>query len=149
MDSAPVRRDVPQVSLLGPVLLIIYVNDIDAGLNNFISNFTDDTKIGKSMITERKKMNLQKDLRKISEWSERWEMPFKVNKCYALQISTTNPESQYEMNVIKLESVQCVKDLGITILSSLKFSHQCIDLTGKANRKLSFSNRNFSVKIKI
>ncbi len=50
------------------------------------------------------------------------------------------------MNGTKLESVQCVKDLGISIMSSLKFSQQCKDAAGKANRMLSFINRNFSFK---
>ncbi len=50
------------------------------------------------------------------------------------------------MNGTKLESVQCVKDLGVTVASSLKFSQQCKDAAGKANRKLGFIKRNFSLK---
>ncbi len=49
---------------------------------------------------------------------------------------------------VKLESVQCVKDVGVTIASSLKFSQQCKDAAGKANRMLGFINRNFSFKNK-
>ncbi len=52
------------------------------------------------------------------------------------------------MNGVKLESVQCVKDLGVTIASSLKFCQQCKDAAGKANRMLGFINRNFSFKNK-
>ncbi len=52
------------------------------------------------------------------------------------------------MNGVKLESVQCVKDFGVTIASSLKFSQQCKDAAGKANRMLGFINRNFSFKNK-
>ncbi len=50
------------------------------------------------------------------------------------------------MNGIKLESVQCVKDLGVKIVSSLKFFQQCKDVTGDANRMLGFMKRNFSIK---
>ncbi len=50
------------------------------------------------------------------------------------------------MNDTKLESVQCVKDLGVRIASSLKFSQQCKDTAGKANRMLGFVNRTFSFK---
>ncbi len=47
------------------------------------------------------------------------------------------------MNGIKLERVQCAKDVSVTIAASLKFSQQCKDAAGKANRMLSFINRNF------
>ncbi len=50
------------------------------------------------------------------------------------------------MNGTKLESVQCVKDLGVTVASILKFSQQCKDAAGKANRMLGFINRNISLK---
>ncbi len=55
---------------------------------------------------------------------------------------------KYEMNGTKLESVQCVKNLGVSIISSLKFSQQCKDAAGKANRMLGITNRNFSFKNK-
>ena len=147
-DWAPVTSGVPQGSVLGPVLFIIYINDIDVGLNNLISKFADDTKIGNSIITDHDRMSLQEDLRKIVEWSQRWEMPFNVNKCQILQVGTKNLKFDYEMNGVKLKSAQCVKDLGVTVASSLKFSQQCKDAAGKANRMLGFINRNFSFKNK-
>ncbi len=53
---------------------------------------------------------------------------------------------EYEMIGIKLESVQLVKDLGVSVASSLKFSQQYKDSAGKANRMLCFINRNISFK---
>ncbi len=67
-------------------------------------------------------------------------MPFNVNKCH-IQVGTKNKQTKktvYEMNGVKLENVQCVKDLGVTIASNLKFSQQCKDAAGKANRMLGF-----------
>ncbi len=80
-DWAPVTSGDPQGSVLGQVLFIIYINDTDVGLNNPISKFADDTKIVNSIITDNDRMSLQEGLRKISEWSQRWEMLFNVNKC--------------------------------------------------------------------
>ncbi len=90
--------------------MIIYINYIDVGINKFISKFADDTKIGISIIIDHARMNLQ-DLRKISEWSQGWEMPFNVNKCHILQVGTRKQKLEYDMNGTKLESAQYVKDL--------------------------------------
>ncbi len=80
-------------------------------------------------------------------------MPFNVNKRHILHVGTRNQKFDDEMNGVKLDSVRCVKDLGVSIASNLKFSQQCKDATGKANRMLGFINRNFSFnspsKIKI
>ncbi len=72
-----------------------------------------------------------------------------VNKCHIIQIGTRNHKFEHEMNGTKLESVQSVNDLAITIASNTKFSKQ---LKKKAARKgnilLGFINRNFSFKNK-
>ncbi len=78
-DWAPVTSSVLQGSLLGPVLFVIYINDIDLALNNFIAKFGDDTKIGNSVISDCDRQSLQEDLRKISAWSDRWE----IGKCHS------------------------------------------------------------------
>ncbi len=75
-------------------------------------------------------------------------MPFNVNKCHILQLGTRIQKFDYKMNGVKLESVQCVKDLGVSIASNLKFSRQCKDATSKPNRMLGFININFSFKNK-
>ncbi len=75
-------------------------------------------------------------------------MSFIVDKCHILQVGTRNKKCEYEMGGVKLNSVQCVKDLGVTITSNLKFSHHCKEVACKANKMLGFINRNFSFQNK-
>ncbi len=93
--------------------------------------------------------NLQDDLNKVSTWTARWEMPFNVTKCHSLQVGKRYLKYDYETSGDKLESVHCVKDLGVTITSNLKFSQQCKEAVGKANRMLGFTKRNFPSRIYI
>ncbi len=108
----------------------------------------DDTKIGNSVISDSDRQSLQGVLNKISAWSARWEMPFNAKKCHSLQVGTENLKYDYEISGEKLESVHSVKDLSVTITSNLKFSQECKDAAGKANRMLSFMKRNFSFRNK-
>ncbi len=77
-----------------PVLFIIYINDIDIGLNNLISKFADDTEIGNWIITHHDRISLQEVLKKIWDWSQRWEVPFNINKCHKLQAGTRNKKKK-------------------------------------------------------
>ncbi len=60
---------------------VIYVNDIDVWLSNLISKFADDTKIANSVLIDEDRLSPQKDLHAISVHSQRWQMPFSIEKC--------------------------------------------------------------------
>ncbi len=106
------------------VLFIIYINDVDVGLNNRISKFPDDTKISNSVLTDEKRQSLQGDLQNISAWSDRCLMSFNVDKFQVLQVELRNNRFDYKVLCVKLKSIQCVKDLGVKIVSNIKFSQQ-------------------------
>ncbi len=73
-----VKSGVSKGSVLGPVLFLIYVNDLDDGLTCKISKFADDMKITCKVITTLDKELLQRDLEKLSNWAHDWQMKFNV-----------------------------------------------------------------------
>ncbi len=87
-EWAPVTSGVPQGSVLGPLLFIIYISDLDVELSNRYSKYADDTKFDNSVLTDEDRRSLQEDLHKISDLSDRWKKPFNVDKCQVLQVGT-------------------------------------------------------------
>ena len=145
---APVTSGVPQGSVLGPLLFIIYVNDMDGDMVAKISKFADDTKLGMNVAKDGNTALLQEDLRKIGEWSTTWQMPFNVGKCKVMHIGYRNLQSGYTLQGTSLESTEAEKDLGVTITSDLKFSKQCIEAEKKAQRMLGYIKRQFGYRNK-
>ena len=72
---------IPQGSVLGPILLLMFIDDLDEGLTSGILKFTDDSKIFRLVNGPEDRNALQKDLRRLSDWSETWQMKFNVDKC--------------------------------------------------------------------
>ena len=68
----PVTSGVPQGSVLGPVLFIIYVNDLPDSLESFFKIFADDTKVYTAVDKRSDQEKLQQDLLKLSDWSRLW-----------------------------------------------------------------------------
>lgn len=145
-DWVSVTSGVPQGSVLGPLLFIIYVNDLDINLASTLSKFADDTKIGGKVETIEDKIKIQADLDKIAEWSLKWKMDFNVDKCNVLHIGSKNVNFQYTMLGKVLNSVNEQKDLGVIVSNNFKVEKQSSIAVGKANRMLSFISRNFHYK---
>ena len=76
----------PQGSVLGPCLFVIYINDIDDTVPSKILKFADDTKITASISSVEEQHILQTDLTRLMEWSEEWQMKFNVNKCKVMHL---------------------------------------------------------------
>ena len=80
-DWREVFSGVPQGSVLGPVLFLIYINDLDNGVRNWILKFADDTKLFGRVRNSYDGRRLQQDLDKLIKWSENWQMLFNMGKC--------------------------------------------------------------------
>ncbi len=105
------------------------VNDIDVGLSNLISNFTDDTTTENWIIDDRDRLYLQENLRKLQKGPKDGKCPLMSIMPHSTR-AYRNKKSEYEMNGVKIESVHCVQDLDVTIALNLKFSQQCKDAAG-------------------
>lgn len=141
-----VTSGVPQGSVLGPLLFIIYINDLDQGLMSMISKFADDTKIGINANDELAIEQLQGDLNKIGDWSEKWQMPFNLDKCKVMHVGHRNNKAKYELRGRELEICNEEKDLGVIITDDLKSSKQCIAVEKKAQKILGYIKRQFTTR---
>ena len=154
-DWTDVTSGVPQGSVLGPLLFILYANDLDLGINCRIYKFADDTKlvvrIKKKNIESKSyvdNINGQKNLTKLVGWSDRWDMQFNESKCKVLHLGSNNPNFSYSMNGVWLESSKAEKDLGVFVDDKLRFSKQYLEARNKANRMLGFISRNVAHRSK-
>ena len=109
-----------QGSVLGSTLFNIYIDDIDDWIEMFIRKFADGTKIARRIKEDQDRQEMQEDLERLSEWAEKWEMAFNVEKCKVMHVGKKNPKHEYEMNGKKLIETEEEKDLGIIVDSSLK-----------------------------
>ena len=136
-----VTSGVPQGSVLGPLLFIIYINDLESGISSDISKFADDTKIGKKVTNVDDARMLQEDLDRLYEWSEKWQMQFNVDKCSIMSVGRSNGPVDYKINDNNLGRSYSERDLGVQVSSNLRPREQCNAARNRANRILGFISR--------
>lgn len=150
-SSLPVTSGVPQGSILGPLLFLVYVNDLPTAVNNNVVLFADDSKLCNEINCEDDAKNLQSDLDTLSVWSKQWSLRYNSSKCEALSITRKKSPItyQYEMDGVPLNQVTSQRDLGVTITSNLKWDCHIIKIVSKGYKMLGFLcrhlNKNFSL----
>lgn len=145
---ANVTSGVPQGSVLGPLLFLIYINDLDVGLLSRLAKFADDSKLGTNVGDLEGIKQLQKDLDNVGDWSIKWQMPFNVDKCKIMHVGSRNPNHNYELLGTVLVTTKVEKDLGVYVSDDFKVSTQCKEAVNKANRVLSYIKRHFRNRTK-
>ena len=130
---------VPQGSVLGPTLFLLYINDIDFAIDlthSTIKKFADDTKIAMVVESEEDRLKFQSNLDRLVKWSEEWQMLFNIDKCHIMHLGKKNPLYTYSLKDNDLEVVEQEKDVGVIVHDSLKPSVQCAQAAKKANQVL-------------
>ena len=132
---------VPQGSVLGPLLFLIFINDLDSNLLNLILKFADDTKIFSPVDDPLLCNQLQADLDKLCDWSSKWQMDFNIDKCKVLHIGKFNTQRIYTMSGKQLCAVDQERDLGVTISNTLEVASNCKQAYNKASMNLALMKR--------
>ena len=144
-----VTSGVPQGSVLGPLIFLIFIDDLDEAVrNSILSKFADDSKLGGAAYQISLCENRQLNLNNMFDLGIENEMEFNIKKCKVIHVGSANVKYQYKMNGENLESVDSHKDLGVIINNNLKVDSQCKEAYKKANMQLGFIARNFHFKSK-
>jgi Reverse transcriptase (RNA-dependent DNA polymerase) len=126
-DWDDVTSGVPQGSVLGPVLFLIFIRDLDRAVIGQvrIKKFADDTKVARKIACDADRAELQLVLDSMLEWAARWGMEFNRQKCKVMHFGSGNTNQQYQMGDHVLAVTEEEKDVGVTVTKNLKPAAHC------------------------
>ena len=146
-ESITVLSGVPQGSILGPLLFLLFINDIYTGIDketNIVS-YADDTKMWRRIKSELDCEIFQKDIDTLVTWSIKNKMKFHPGKCKVVQICETEPlctkvlpmaKFYYTINENIIDYTDSERDLGIWVNSKFKWDQQQESVLNKAHQML-------------
>ena len=144
-DLLPATSGVPQGSILGPALFLLYVNNLPNNVKSSrVAMFADDTKVFKAIQSPNDALMLQEDINNLENWSSESGLQFNETKCKAKPITRkTNPiPTTYPMKNSALIPIKHERDLGVWISSDLTFNKHINEQCAQANKMLGYIRRN-------
>jgi hypothetical protein len=137
-----VLSGVPQGSVLGPLLFVLFINDLAQGLANPMRMYADDTKLLGRADTQQEREALQTDIDTCVEWANTWLMRFNIAKCKVMHVGRGKRKSAQEYTMRDdlgaehvLEVTRVERDLGVLVSDDLKLGNQCHAAATKARWK--------------
>ena len=144
-SSLPVISDVPQGSILGPVLFLLHVNDLpDAVSSSTVATFADNTKLFKTIACKADSLKLQEALNTLTQWSTSTNHAFNPTKWKVETISHKRiklVKTCYMMGDLEIEHCSHERDLGGWISTDLTWKKQVQTQSAKANKSFGYGKR--------
>lgn len=141
--AAQVVSGVPQGSVLGPLLFLIFINDLPSGITSSIRLFADDCVVYRRISNSSDQSLLQRDLNLIETWCSRWLMEPNTSKCKCMVVSRkkTNLIFQYSLNSTALSHASSYRYLGVLINTKLTWSEHISSVVTDTSRSLGYLKR--------
>lgn len=141
---ADVTSGVPQGSVLGPLLFLIYINDLPLNISSRIRLFADDCIIYRTITSLNDHLSLQNDLNIIYNWCNTWQMSLNLSKCKVMSFSRKHDNSDflYSINHSAVSQAASYKYLGVHLTPNLSWSTHISAICAKASKSLGYLRRN-------
>ena len=145
-ESIPVTSGVPQGTVLGPLMFLLYINDITTNISSPLRLFADDCLLYNTINSQEDTDMLQQGLNQLCDWATTWQLNFNVTKCAVIRCtrSSSPVNVDYILNGTTLKLVEQHTYLGILIHKSLSWHPHIANITNKASKTLNFLKRNLS-----
>ena len=119
-------------SVLGPVLFLIFINDLPENIRSSVRHFAHDCVLYMNIEPPMDCQILQDDLNILAQWEADWQMKFSVAKCHSMRMTRHPPDKHiqfdYTLHQQKLEQVQSAKYLGLTITDDLDWGQHISEI---------------------